>query len=177
MEREFTLKDGRRLRIRRAGREDAAEMLEYVKIIGSETNFLLFGAEGLPYTVEQEADVLERFNAAERGGFFLGRIEGEVACSCNLSFYSRKRLAHIAEVALASQKKFWGIGVGSAMMETLIALAKEQGAKTIELGVYADNLRAQALYKKFGFVEVGRHKNRFFVNEKYHDEIMMDLYL
>ncbi len=177
MEREFTLKDGRRLRLYQPGAEDAAEMLDYLKIVGGETDFLLFDANGLPYTVQQEAEALERFKAAERDAFFAGRIDGEVACSCNISFYGRKRLTHVAEIAVASQKKFWGIGVGSAIMETLISIARERGAQTIELGVYADNLRAQALYKKFGFVEVGRHKNRFCVNGKYHDEIMMDLYL
>ncbi len=65
----------------------------------------------------------------------------------------------------------------SAAMETLIVLAQEQSVRTIELGVYAHNTRAQALYQRFGFEEVGRHKGRFFVNGRYDDEIMMDLYL
>ncbi len=177
MERNVVLKDGRTLRLYRPGKEDAAELLEYLKIVGGETDFLLFDATGLPYTVEQEAEVMENYKKAPRGGFFAGRIDGEIACTCNISCYGRERLKHVAEIAVAVQRKFWGIGVGSAIMETLIALAREQGVKTIELGVYADNARARALYRRFGFEEVGRHKGRFFVGGAYHDEIMMDLYL
>lgn len=177
MERDITLRDGRTLHICRPRGSDAAEMLEYLKIIGGETDFLLFGAAGLPYTVEQEAEVLEGFYNDPRGGFFIGRIGGEVACSFNLACSRRARLAHVAEIAVAVQKKFWGIGVGSAIMETLIALAREQDIRTIELGVYADNARAQALYRRYGFNEVGRHRERLCVDGIYHDEIMMDLYL
>lgn len=177
MEGEVKLSDGRMLSISRARGTDAADMLDYVKIIGGETDFLLLTAAGLPYTVEQEAEILDGYFLSPHGGFFIGRIDGEIACSFNLSCNRRERVAHVAEIALAVQKKFWGIGVGSAIMETLIALAREQDIRTIELGVYAENTRAQALYSRFGFEEVGRHRGRFFVNGIYHDEILMDLYL
>ncbi|OQA73179.1 MAG: putative acetyltransferase YhhY [Firmicutes bacterium ADurb.Bin248] len=177
MERDVILRDGRMLRIRRPRGEDAARLLDYLKIIGGETDFLLFDGAGLPYTIEQEAAVLERFFAEPRGGMFVGEIDGEIACTFNLSCNGRPRVAHVAEIAVAVQKKFWGIGVGSAVMETLISLAREQGVKTIELGVYAGNLRAQALYRRYGFEECGRHEGRFFVKGTYHDEILMDLHL
>ena len=35
--------------------EDAAQLLAYLKRVGSETDNLTFGAEGLPGTAEQEA--------------------------------------------------------------------------------------------------------------------------
>ena len=38
--------------------EDAAQLLAYLKRIGSETDNLTFGAEGLPGTAEQEAAYL-----------------------------------------------------------------------------------------------------------------------
>ena len=41
--------------IDRATCEDAAEVLQYLKQIGSETDNLTFGAEGLPFTIESEA--------------------------------------------------------------------------------------------------------------------------
>ena len=177
MERDITLRDGRMLHICRPRGKDAAEMLDYLKIIGGETDFLLFGAAGLPYTPEQEAEVLEGFYNDPRGGLFIGRFDGEIVCSFNLSCNRRARIAHVAEIAVAVRKKCWGIGVGSAIMETLIELAREQGIRTIELGVYAENTRAQALYTRCGFEEVGRHRGRLCVDGIYHDEIMMDLYL
>ena len=38
--------------------EDAAQLLAYLKRVGSETDNLTFGAEGLPGTAEQEAAYL-----------------------------------------------------------------------------------------------------------------------
>ena len=101
MERDITLRDGRMLHICRPRGKDAAEMLDYLKIIGGETDFLLFGAAGLPYTPEQEAEVLEGFYNDPRGGFFIGRIDGEIACSFNLACNRRARIAHVAEIAVA----------------------------------------------------------------------------
>ena len=75
------------------------------------------------------------------------------------------------------RKKYWHIGVGSAIMEMLIELAKEASLKNVELGVYADNERAIALYKRFGFEEIGRHRGRFCVDGEYYDEILMDLHI
>lgn len=43
----FILKDSRELVIRKATEEDAEKVLEYLNIIGGETDFLSFGIEGL----------------------------------------------------------------------------------------------------------------------------------
>ena len=37
------------------------------------------------------------------------------------------------------------------------------------------NERAIACYKKVGFKEIGRRRQGYFLNGKYHDEIFMDI--
>ena len=44
--------------IERARAEDAAALLDYLKIVGSETENLSFGAEGVPLDLETEQDYL-----------------------------------------------------------------------------------------------------------------------
>ena len=44
--------------IERARPEEAAELLDYLKIVGGETNNLSFGAEGVPLSLEAEQDYL-----------------------------------------------------------------------------------------------------------------------
>ena len=78
---------------------------------------------------------------------------------------------------MSVRKKYWHIGVGSAIMEALIELAKEASLKNVELGVYADNERAIALYRRFGFEEIGRHRGKMYVDGEYYDEILMDLHI
>lgn len=54
-----------------------------------------------------------------------------------------------------------GRGVGSALLRDALAWASERGAKGALLEVRANNLAAQALYRRHGFQEVGRRKNYY----------------
>lgn len=177
MEKSVVLRDGSVLQISRPRGENAAEILEYLKTIGGETHFLLVDENGLGISEEYEAKILEASYAEPRGGMHFGRINGEMACMFSLSCHPRRRLAHTGEIALSVRKKYWHIGVGSAIMEALIELAKEASLKNVELGVYADNERAIALYRRFGFEEIGRHRGKMYVDGEYYDEILMDLHI
>lgn len=177
MEKNIVLRDGSMLQISRPRGENAAEILEYLKIVGGETHFLLMDGNGLGISEETERNILEQNLKLERGGMHIGRIDGELACIFSLSCNPRRRMAHVGEIALSVRKRYWHIGVGSAIMEALIELAKEASLKNVELGVYADNERAIALYKRFGFEEIGRHRGRMCVDGEYYDEILMDLHL
>lgn len=177
MEKSVVLRDGSVLQISRPRGENAAEILEYLKIVGGETHFLLMDENGLGISEEREAKILEAAYVEPRGGMHFGKINREIACMFSLSCNPRRRLAHTGEIALSVRKKYWHIGVGSAIMEALIELAKEASLKNVELGVYADNERAIALYKRFGFEEIGRHRGRMCVDGEYYDEILMDLHL
>ena len=177
MEKSVVLRDGSVLQLSRPRGENAAEILEYLKTIGGETHFLLMDENGLGISEEYEAKILEASYAEPRGGMHFGRINGEIACMFSLSCHPRRRLAHTGEIALSVRKKYWHIGVGSAIMEALIELAKEASLKNVELGVYADNERAIALYRRFGFEEIGRHRGKMYVDGEYYDEILMDLHI
>ena len=177
MGKSVVLRDGSVLQIFRPRGENAAEILEYLKTIGGETHFLLMDENGLGISEEREAKILEAAYVEPRGGMHFGKINREIACMFSLSCHPRRRLAHTGEIALSVRKKYWHIGVGSAIMETLIELAKEASLKNVELGVYADNERAIALYRRFGFEEIGRHRGKMYVDGEYYDEILMDLHI
>lgn len=50
-----------------------------------------------------------------------------------------------------------GSGVGAALMQACIKEAKQRGYKTLWLGVWEHNARAQAFYRKWNFTEIGTH--------------------
>lgn len=58
---------------------------------------------------------------------------------------------------LYSHQKFLGKGVGAALMDECLEIAKENACDVMWLGVWEFNPRAQAFYKKYGFYEVGKH--------------------
>jgi len=49
------------------------------------------------------------------------------------------------------EKKFWGKGIGTKVLEILINLAKNKNLSSIWLVVLKNNIRAIHLYEKFGF--------------------------
>jgi ribosomal protein S18 acetylase RimI-like enzyme len=56
-----------------------------------------------------------------------------------------------------------GGGAGAALMRRAVDRAVERGARRLLLGVYCENDRALAFYRKQGFEQIGEH--RFFVGE------------
>ncbi|HET9707738.1 MAG TPA: GNAT family N-acetyltransferase [Gemmatimonadales bacterium] len=68
-----------------------------------------------------------------------------------------------------------GRGVAQELMAAAIAAARGRGAASLWLGVWARNPRAQAFYKKSGFVDVG--SQTFFVGTDPQTDRVMELIL
>jgi [ribosomal protein S18]-alanine N-acetyltransferase len=64
--------------------------------------------------------------------------------------------AHQADVlTLAVACEHWGRGTGSALLEALLTEAQRRGCTEVFLEVRTDNLRAQRLYRRYGFTGIG----------------------
>jgi ribosomal protein S18 acetylase RimI-like enzyme len=60
-------------------------------------------------------------------------------------------------VRLYVSRESLGSGVGAALMQACIGEAKQRGYKTLWLGVWEHNNRAQTFYRRWHFHEVGTH--------------------
>ena len=58
-------------------------------------------------------------------------------------------------VTLAVAIDHWGQGIGSTLLEALMAEATRRGCAELFLEVRTDNVRAQQLYRRYGFTELG----------------------
>lgn len=58
-------------------------------------------------------------------------------------------------LTLAVAAAHWGHGIGSALLEALLAEAARRGCAEVFLEVRTDNARAQRLYTRYGFTEIG----------------------
>ena len=174
---EHILQDGRTLILRDPTLSDAQEMIGYLKIVGSETDFLLAdenGIEGL--TLEGEQGWITSTLTAPNTKMFVGTIGGEIVLVCDVRAAGRPRIAHVGGVAISIKRDYWRLGIGSIAMQAMIDFARGTNfLRTLSLEVREGNERAIALYKRFGFVEIGRHKARINVRGTYYDEILMDL--
>lgn len=71
------------------------------------------------------------------------------------------KIRHRAELGVAVDKDFCGIGIGRALIAACIDCAKKAGYSQLELEVVSENSHAIALYKSMGFVEFGRNPRGF----------------
>ncbi|MBQ4105809.1 MAG: GNAT family N-acetyltransferase [Clostridia bacterium] len=163
--------------IREVFPEDAAEILEYLKTVGGETDNLTFGAEGMPASVEDERMFIESISESCNSAMFVCIDDEEVVALASVNGNLRERLKHRASVAISVRKSHWGRGIGSEMMRKLIEFSSVSGIEILSLEVRSDNLRAIGLYKKFGFQKIGSFKGFFKIDGEYIDFDLMNLYI
>jgi len=84
------------------------------------------------------------------------------------------RRRHAMSLGMQVQPAWQGRGVGSQLMAALVDYADNWlGLLRLELDVYADNAKAQALYKRFGFVQEGVHRCHALRDGVYVDTVSM----
>ena len=103
-------------------------------------------------------------------------IDGTIVSTLTFSAGRRPRVRHSGELGTSVRKQYWGLGIGSLMLDTLLdwALATRI-VKKINLHVRTDNQRALALYKRKGFVIEGTVRKALFVDGTYYDAHWMGL--
>jgi len=67
--------------------------------------------------------------------------------------------ADVLTLAVAADR--WGRGTGSALLEALLAEAERRGCTQVFLEVRVDNTRAQRLYRRYGFAQIGIRKGYY----------------
>jgi ribosomal-protein-alanine acetyltransferase len=86
-------------------------------------------------------------------------IGGRPAGYVLMLLHARRRAARVYSLAVAAE--FAGRGIGRALIEAGCDAARAAGRESVSLEVRADNRRAIELYRRFGFVEVGRAEDYY----------------
>ena len=177
-EKRINLRDGRRLALRSPSVENAEQLLRYVTQASGETAYLTRYPEEWDIPVAQEMAWVERMRSAPNDMVITCYVDGKVVGNCQISCQIGIKASHRASIAIAVLRAYWGLGVGSAMMEALVDTARSWGKEILELEYIAGNDRARHLYEKFGFREISRRPNVFKCkNGSYQDVVYMQKYL
>ncbi len=93
--------------------------------------------EGVILVAEQEADLV---------GYacLLARCEEDGSASDIAYTY-----AHVADLVVTEVSR--GQGIGKALLSECERIAREKGRKSLRIGVLTQNVRAKAVYERFGF--------------------------
>ena len=159
---------------------DAAELLEVERAIVAAGHGVVQGLEDLPATIEDSERALQPWIDGEfsgsRGHLVVAESDGHLVASGEIRRLGAARVNHVAHLSLGVAPTAEGAGIGRAVLEYLIAWAKDgpgNGVHRIELAVNVDNLHALGLYLSLGFVVEGRRRE--FVENS--DGLFVDDYL
>ena len=171
----ITLKDGRQCIIRSARIDDAPDLIRYLKIISSETPYLLREPEEVTITLQQEKDFIYQNIKAEKELLLVAIVDGKHIGNCAISAMgSFKRFSHRCSIGIALYQEYCGLGIGRFMMETILEVAKDCGYEQAELQVVTTNRPAIHLYKSLGFKIYGEHPHCMkYKDGTYADEFLM----
>lgn len=175
---EIKLKNGETAILRTPTKEDAKAVIEYLNIIGGESDFITFGANEFTLSLEAEQEHIEKTNSMENCKNVLTIINDEIVGIASISSMQKQRMKHNGTLGISFRKKYWGMGLGNEVMNYLIEWSKSNGiTKKISLLVREDNERGIKLYKKFGFEREGLLKKDICVHGVYYNTITMALYI
>jgi RimJ/RimL family protein N-acetyltransferase len=120
-------------------------------------------------------DLVSKPLSYERTFFAIETKDGVHIGNTNL-FNVRPAVRHAELGIMLGEKAYWSKGYGSDALRTLLGFAfGEMNLNRVELFVYDFNARAQAAYRKCGFIEEGRRRQALYRAGAYHDLVVMSV--
>ena len=166
-----TLKDGREVRLRFLKADDKERLF---RMFSSMSEKALEWSMA-PYTM----DNIERWiNNLPTALALVAEYPDKIVGWASIYKFPHQRRKRLGDLGIYLHQDFHNVGLGTAMTERLLQLAKNEKMHRIELTVVGENKIALRLYEKFGFQVEGVSKDAFYGQDgKYHDVVNMGLIL
>ena len=173
------MSEGKEFVLRNPKPEEAAAVLDYLRIVSGETDYMIRLPEEVTMSVADEESFLQSAVDDPKktmiGIFLKDRMIGNIGIN---PIGAQFKLCHRASFGIAVVREYWGHGFGKLLLQEGIKAARDMGYEQLELGVYGSNERARKLYLSFGFAECGRVPKAFRLpNGTYENEILMTMAL
>lgn len=140
------------LTLRQARFEDAEALITLLNQLGQETEFMSFDRFGMGLNPDILGSHLEALAESSHQLLLVAQMGPELVAVASISGDNDPRVRHIGEVGIGVLQEYWGLGLGSMLLEELLDWAEgSQELFRLELKVQVQNLRARRLYEKFGF--------------------------
>lgn len=173
---DIILKNGKKVTIREATSHDAEKLIIAAKSYLRESDYLLsYDEEFNPTKKEEIAWIKSHDNINSL--LLVTTYNKEIISTFNVTAFHYQKLSHVANLGISMTSEWRGMGLGSALFESMINWAKSKSnLEIITLEVFSANLPAIHLYEKYGFVKDGEKENYFKdKNGNYYNNILMSL--
>jgi RimJ/RimL family protein N-acetyltransferase len=142
------LKDGRRVSIRTYRPTDKEELVSMYADLSQET--LRWSMP--PYNRQR----IERSTSnLENTIILIGHAEDRIVGHLQISIGASPRFRESGDLFIYLHQEYQNVGLGAALMQEGIAVARERRLHRVELTMVADNRRAVSLYEKVRFQREG----------------------
>ena len=156
------LKNGIECCLRNGMESDGQAVLDNFNLTHSETDYLLTYPDENSFDVIQESHFLKEKSESKNEIEIVAVVDNVVVGTAGIeSIGSKYKVRHRAEFGISVVRKYWGLGIGKALLTSCIECAKTAGYNQLELKVVAENERAVSMYERAGFVECGRNPKGF----------------
>ena len=173
---EIKLKNNTLVTIREAEISDAPRLLGAIKKYIPESDFIPKLGSEIKLTIAQEEGWIQSFLEKDNSLLLVAEYDNELIGNIDLTGNSRIVMAHTAVIGMGILADWRGIGLGTALLQSIILWAKENPLlELIWLQVYTANAAGMNLYKKAGFIENGIIKNFFKNGNTYYDNLTMSM--
>ncbi len=168
-------RDGESYVIRYPRMDDVRAMMDFINKLSQERTYIRFQGEVI--SLEQEREFLQGQidKIGKKLAVHLMVVLGDKIIGGSAINMEDKTESHVGVFGITLAHDYRGQGIGKKLMEMVIATGIENlvQLKIITLGVFGDNLRAQEMYRSFGFVEYGRLPEGVFRQGSYADRVLM----
>ncbi len=157
--------------VRQARGEDAPTLCAAEQEISRTPGFIVSQPDEL--LPEDFASLIAALDAS--GCYVVAEDEGRIVGHAYLKPMDLRAVSHVFRLTIVVHHGHSGRGIGTVIMSALADWARRTpGVQKVELIVRSTNSGARRLYKKFGFVEEGRFRNRIRLTDgSYIDDITM----
>lgn len=159
---EITLKDGRSCTLRNPTAADAENIIKHMAVTSDQTDYMMRYGDEVTVEEWEEAEYLSLIEQSSNAAMICAIVEGRLVANGGFNCVAdRAKCRHRAEFGISIRRAFWGLGIGTAILEGVIELAKQAGYEQLELEVVSTNKRGLALYEKMGFEKCGTKPRAF----------------
>lgn len=174
-------KAGQPLVLRLAVLRDATAWVDHLRRITTETPWMLQSEDDPVPTPGELRSILDEYDTREGSVAIcavrptLGRSDkNEILGTITLANGRSRRNEHVAELSMGVGRHWWGLGIGSLLMDAALTWADESRiVKRVSLSVFSENTVARALYERVGFQHEGVLKRYVRWDGRYEDLVVM----
>ena len=165
--------------IRQADENDAENIIAYSKTVFASTDQVLTLPEEYNISVADEKTWISNINNSQNSKLIIATLDEQLIGFLFFIGQQKAKNAHVGELGVNVHPGYRAMGIGRALMETIIKWAADHNTiEKITLQVFATNHNAIKLYQALGFKEEGRFVKAIKQkNGEYVDVVQMYLFV